>query len=123
MALPRNKPISNKYAQTYLADVSTAGSAFASAPRRGRIVKVWSILYGPITGADAAVTVKINGTAVPGLALTIAQDGSAAGDVDSAENGSPIVAIVNPGDSIEFASDGASSTTAPAGFLAEIAWN
>jgi hypothetical protein len=61
---------------------------------------------------------EINGTAVTGVSVTITQSGSAAGDVDSGEP--TAVTYVNEGDSIEFISDGASSTTAPATFTAVI---
>ena len=37
------------------------------------------------TTADAAFTFEIGGTAVTGGAITVAQSGSAAGDVDTAE--------------------------------------
>jgi hypothetical protein len=72
-------------------------------------VRVWSALNGAITGADSILTLKINGTAVTNGTLTIAQSGSAAGDVDvmtpSALN------MVAQGDAIEIETDGGSTNT------------
>ena len=118
MALPENTPLDERVVYAYMADVSTASSAFVRAPCRGRIVKMGSALYAAITGADAAITTEINGTAVTGGSWTITQSGSAPGDVDTAV---PTAAHrVNADDNIEFISDGASSTTAPAMFFAVI---
>jgi hypothetical protein len=102
-----------------MVDISAASSAFTVAPCRGRIVRVYSILQGAITAADANWTVEINGTAVTGLAAVVANASSAGGDVDSAV---PTASnnVVNEGDTIEFVSDGASSTTAAAMFVAVI---
>lgn len=118
MAYPRLGVLNDRYVFAYMADVSTASSAFVPAPCRGKIIKMGSALYAAITGADSAITTEINGTAVTGGAWTITQSGSAAGDVDTAE---PTAAnVVNEGDTIEFISDGASSTTAPMMFYAVI---
>ena len=118
MALPENTPLNERVVYAYMADVSTASSAFTVAPCRGRIIEMGSVLYVAITGADAAITSKIAGTAITGGSWTITQSGSAAGDVDTAV---PTAAhLVNDGDNIEFISDGASSTTAPAMFYAVI---
>lgn len=119
MALPENAPITQAALSAYLADLSTASSAFVVSPYRGRIVKVYSVIANAITSADAVWTVEINGTAVTGISVTVANTSSAAGDVDSDEpTGSNH--YVNPGDVIEFVSDGASSTTCPTTFVALI---
>jgi hypothetical protein len=118
MTLPTNHPLNEKIVWAYMADVSTASSAFAPATVRGKIVKMGSVIYNAITGADSAVTSKIAGTAITGGSWTITQSGSAAGDVDTAV---PTAAYtVNEDDNIEFISDGASSTTCPAMFFAVI---
>jgi hypothetical protein len=118
MALPKNRPLDVIRVHAYMADVSTASSAFVAAPTRGRMIKAGSALYAAITGANAAITMEINGTAVTGGSWTITQSGSAAGDVDTAE---PTAARdVVEDDVIEFITDGASSTTAPAMFFADI---
>jgi hypothetical protein len=101
----------------YLADVSTESSAFVSSPVRGQIVEAGSIIHNAVTNGDATITVKVNGNAVNGLSWTIANSGSAAGDVDSATC-SPLTktGTVIPGDSIEFASNGGCDTTCPTDF-------
>lgn len=118
MALPTPHPLNEKIVWAYAADISAASSAFAVAPVRGKIVKMGSVIYNAITGADSAVTSKIAGTLITGGSWTITQSGSAAGDVDTAV---PTAAnFVNEDDNIEFISDGASSTTCPAMFFAVI---
>jgi hypothetical protein len=118
MALPVPRPISETQVSAYLADISAASSAFTVAPCRGRIVRAYSTIYNAITGADAVWTMEINGTAITGVSVTVANSGSAGGDVDT---GNPTALnVVNEGDTIEFVSDGASSTTCPAMFVAVI---
>jgi hypothetical protein len=95
-------------------DVSTAGSVYVVAPDGGKIIKIQSVIDGTIATDDAAITTEINGTAVTGGAITIAYDGSAAGDVDSTE---PTAAnSVEEGDVIEIITDGASTNTVAATF-------
>jgi len=97
-----------------MADVSTAGSVHVVAPDNGKIIKVMSVIDGAIATANAGITTKINGTAVTGGAITIANASSAAGDVDSAE---PTAAnAVSEGDYISFTTDGASTNTVAATF-------
>jgi hypothetical protein len=119
MALPANRPLTEDSVHAYMADLSTASSAFVVSPWRGKITRVYSVIYNAITGADAVWTVEINGTAVTGISVTVANSGSAAGDMDSDEpTGSNH--YVTEGDVIEFVSDGASSTTCPTMFTAVI---
>ena len=68
----------------YMADVSTPSSAFIPSPCRGQLVEAGSVIKNAITGNNSAITVKVNGNLVSGLAWTISQGGSAAGDVDIA---------------------------------------
>lgn len=118
MPLPDNHSLDEVIVWAHLADVSTASSAFASAPVRGTIIKMGSVIYNAITGANAEITSKIAGTAITGGSWTITQSGSAAGDVDTAN---PTAArFVTEDQNIEFISDGASSTTTPAMFFAVI---
>ena len=93
-------------------DVSTASSTFVTVPDGGKIIKIFSALQGAISGADAALSFEIGGTAVTGGGITIANSGSAAGDVDSAE---PTAAnSINEGEAIEMITDGGSTGTAKA---------
>lgn len=90
-----------------IADVSTAGQVYVAVPINGTLVTVYSALGGAISGADAELTVKTAaGTAGT---ITIAQSGSAAGDVDSltvASNGA-----VTAGQTIEIETGGESTGT------------
>lgn len=118
MSLPNNRPLNVIRVFAYLADSSTAGSAFAIAPCRGKIVKMGSVINAAVTTADTAITSKIGGTAITGGSWTIAFSGAAAGDVDTAI---PTAAnSVNEDDNIEFISDGAGSGTVPTTFFADI---
>lgn len=109
------------YAQ--YADVSAAGSAFAVAPIKGHITRIYSALQSAITGADSAVTVEINGTAITSASLTVAYSSSAGGDIDSYEIDGVLTDETNrvaEGDTIEFISNGNSSTTAIINYYAVI---
>lgn len=119
MALPVPRPISETIVGTYYADLATAGSAFAVAPCRGRIVRTYSVIANAITTANGTWTVEINGTAITGVAGTVAFTGSAAGDVDTAV---PTASnnVVNEGDTIEFVNAGECDTTTPTMFYAVI---
>lgn len=93
-------------------DVSTASSTFVTVPDGGKIIKIFSALQGAISGGDAALSFEIGGTAVTGGGITIANSGSAAGDVDSSE---PTAAnSINEGEAIEMITDGSSTGTAKA---------
>lgn len=104
-----------------MTDISTAGSVWVPCPTDGRIVGLMSIISAAITGTNTAITLKKNGVAVTGAALTITQSGSAAGDVDSVDVPMSATAAVVKGDSLEVISDGASSTTSRGTFLILIA--
>ena len=90
-------------------DISTASSTFVAVPDGGKIIKIITALQGAISGANAAITFEIGGTAVTGGAITVAHSGSAAGTVDSAE---PTAANrVEESGTIEMITDGASTGT------------
>jgi hypothetical protein len=120
MALPENRPVDRVYVSAYMADVSTASSAFVTSPVRGYVKKIRGELYNAITVADANITAEINGTAVTGIAIVVATAGSAAGDTYADEPTSLSTSFVNPGDSLEIVSDGGSTTTAPMTWTWEI---
>jgi hypothetical protein len=92
-----------------IADVSTASSIFFVMPFAGTIKKLQTLLTGAITGADAAITVKKNGSAVSGFGVTVANASSAAGDVDTDTQDVTVAA----GDYIEVITDGGSTGTVP----------
>lgn len=119
MALPELHPLSEVDVVCHSASVGTTPvAAHARAPFRGKILKVWSILGGVITTADATVTSAINGTAITGGAITITATGSAIRDFDSAI---PTGAnLVNEDDVISFTPAGATGASIPATFGATI---
>jgi hypothetical protein len=118
MALPRNRPINETVVSAGLSDIGTAGSAFAVAPVKGRIERAFSVIGAAISGADSTWSIEINGSAVTGSSVTVANAGSAAGDVDSCE---PTGAhLVDEGDTIEFVNAGESTGPAPVSFFAVI---
>ncbi len=93
-----------------ITDVSAdSDSATGYAPFAGRVIEVWGVLGGAITGADAVIAPEINGTTVTG-ALTVPNVGSGAGVKSFMHpTGANFVAR---GDTLVGDSDGASSTTA-----------
>lgn len=78
----------------YIEDVSTAEVVHVPMPFAGTISKVITVLEGAISNADATVTVK-NASAASMGTLTIAQSGSAAGDVDTLSPSSNNTVSVN----------------------------
>ena len=88
-------------------DVSTASSTFVAIPDGGKVVKIITALQGAISGGDAAITFEIGGTAMTNSAITVANSGSAAGDIDTSE---PSAANrVEEDGTIEMITDGAST--------------
>lgn len=84
----------------------------------GRVVKIWSVIEGVLTTADATLTAKINGVAITTGVLTITQAGSAAGDIDTAV---PTAAnIVAVGDELSATVGGGNATATVANVLFEI---
>jgi hypothetical protein len=106
-----------------LVDLSTASISYAPIPVDGVVVDALSTIAAAITGADCTVTVKAikSGTTVTLGTITVTQSGSAAGDTDTMTiTGSEADRTVKRGDTIVFDSDGASSTTSIANFVAVI---
>lgn len=93
----------------YIADVSTAGQIYIPVPAEfdGEVVEIRTALNGAIATADATITPKIGGTAMTNGAITIANSGSAAGDVDTSYPTSSNA--VRAGEAIEIETDGAST--------------
>jgi len=91
-------------------DISTASSTFVAIPDGGKVVKILTALQGAISGANAAVTFEVGGTAMTNSAITVTHTSSAAGDVDTSE---PSAANrVEEGGTIEMITDGGSTGTA-----------
>lgn len=110
MAYPYIPDSRNIFVTAYLADISTAGQIYVTPGFSGRIRAAHTALNGAISGANAGITLKINGTAVTGGTITIAHSGSAAGDIDSCV---PTGANSFTADqAIEIETDGASTDTA-----------
>jgi len=106
------------YLNVSMPDISTAKSVWVVSPIAGTFTKLYSIINGTIATADCAITTEIGGTPVTNGGLTIAYDGSAAGDVDSA---TPTAAnTVSAGNALEIISDGASENAVDATFTLEI---
>ncbi len=102
-------PVGEFYLTTELDDVSTASSAWIAAPEAGTITKLKTIISAAITVGDAAITAEIGGTAITGIAITVANAGSAAGDVDTdTATGANTLAEDN---ALELITDGGSTTT------------
>ena len=90
-------------------DVSTGANHYCVMPFAGTISAIYTVLHGTIATADAGLTFKIGagGTEITDSAITIAYDGSAAGDVDSSTPSA--LNVVAVGDVIEMITDGAST--------------
>jgi hypothetical protein len=101
------RTLNDYFLHAEIADVSTASSTFVPVPDSGKIIKIITALQGAISGGDAAISFEIGGTAVTGGGITVANSGSAAGDVDTAE---PTAANqVEEGGTIEMITDGGST--------------
>ena len=91
-----------------ITDISTSGSTFVPVPDTGKVIKIITTIKNAISSSNAALTWEIGGVAMTNSAITVAQSGSAAGDVDTAV---PTGAndVLEDG-TIEMISSGASST-------------
>lgn len=98
----------------YLEDVSAVETVYVPVPFAGTVSKVLTVLEGSISSADSTVTVKNSAGTSMGT-ITIANSGSAAGDVDvllpSSNN------TVTADSFITVESDGASTNTAKLRFV------
>ena len=92
-------------------DISTADQVYVPIPEGcgGEVIEIRSAIHGAISVADADLTAKIGGTAMTNGVITVAQSGSAAGDVDVCNPSG--LNYVSPGDAIEIETDGASTGT------------
>jgi hypothetical protein len=88
-------------------DVTTAGSLYFAAPYNGVITKLQSVINGALASADEKIRLRLGGVAVTDSEITIANSGSAAGDVDTASPSSGN--SVTAGQAVQVQTDGASS--------------
>ena len=94
-----------------IADGSADATYYLVAPFAGTIVKIFTVIDGPVSTADITVTGKIGTTAITNGAVTITSAASAAGDVDSA---TPSAAnTVTAGQAISFVVAGGGSGGSP----------
>jgi hypothetical protein len=114
MTLANPRPLNIIRVFAHMADCSTPGSAFTTAPCRGRVVKMGSVIHAAVTTADNAITTKINGTAVIGGGWTIPFTGAAAGDVATVVPAAGNT--VNEDDAVAFITDGAGFGSVPTTF-------
>ena len=114
MPYPNKVPMADKIYCGTIADISTANSA-AHIPiwGQGEVIHVSTCIANAITSADATITVLKNGTAVTNGTITIANSGSAEGDVDSVDITLGNCSVIK-GDYIEVSSNGGSSTACKA---------
>tara|TARA_R110000772_G_scaffold12368_4_gene37827 strand:+ start:1393 stop:1863 length:471 start_codon:yes stop_codon:yes gene_type:complete len=66
----------------YIENISTATTVYVPIPFAGTVMKVVTVLEAAIGSSDATITVK-NAAAASMGTITVAQSGSAAGDVDT----------------------------------------
>lgn len=100
--------LKTKLVTVAIGDVSTAGSVFAVPGVAGTIIAISNVIDGAITGADSGLTFEIGGVAVTDAAITIANAGSAAGDVDQSTPSA--LNVITTEQAIEVVKDGLSST-------------
>lgn len=92
-----------------IVDVSTASSLWLVSPVAGNIVRIMSVIDGTIATAPCVLDPQIGGTSITGGAISIADSGSAAGDVDTATP--TALNVVAAGGAIEIANADASTNT------------
>ena len=90
-----------------IADISTSASSWVVSPYAGTIEKIYTVIDGAITSANAAISFEIDGTAVTDGGITITYASSAAGDVDSSTP--TALNAVTAGQAIEIITDGGST--------------
>jgi len=117
MAISRVNPqrtsgVGDIIVQTTIANISSASSSWVVSPFGGDITKIETVIDTAITTGDATITAELGGTLVTGSSITIANSGSAPGDVDSS---SPTGAnTVTAGQAIEIITDGGSTVASKA---------
>lgn len=101
--------LKTKLVTVVIGDVSTAGSVFVVPGVAGTVVGVSNVIDAAITAADAGLTFEIGGVEITGADITIANAGSAAGDVDQSTPSA--LNVITASDALEVVKDGLSTTT------------
>lgn len=109
--------VKNPRVTVQMDDISTAQSVWVSIGEACTFKKLTSIINGAITVDDAEITTEIDGVAVTGGDLTIANSGSAAGVVDTTTPTAANVLTASQG--LEIITDGGSTGTVAAVFTVE----
>lgn len=106
MALPTKLPIGYRVYTAEMTDVSTSSSTYIPVVARGKVVAIYTVLHGTVTGTSA-MTFSINATAITGG--SISDVGTTAGNVESCE---PTAAnLAYAGDYLKATTDGNSTNT------------
>jgi hypothetical protein len=106
------------YLNYELVDISTAKSDWLVVPVAGKITKIWSVIDGAITVADAILSFEIATVAVTNGNITVAFTGSAAGDVDSSTP--TALNVLAAGQALEIITNGGSTGSINATLTFEI---
>ncbi len=105
-----------------LVDVNTSSVAYTAVPYQGRLRTAWACISAAVTSLDTTVTIKKKSgglTAVSIGTIVLAASGSAIGQTTQATiTGSEIDCTFAAGDTLQFDSDGAGSSTSIANFHA-----
>ena len=103
--------------QVRIADISAAEDLYLMMPKC-TVTKISSVLSGAISVADATITAYNNTDAMTDGVITLAYDGSAAGDIDSC---TPTDNLTFDGstDYLKLVGDGGSTTAVPVHVLVE----
>ena len=103
----------NKYSlSSQMTDISTANDkVYFYIPYKSQMTSIAAVLYGPISTANAVLSVYVNGVLFAD-SLTVTQSGSSAGQVHQVNF--TTANTISAGSVVEVRTDGASDTTARA---------
>ncbi len=101
-------PVGSFYLFTELVDISAAGSGFIAVPAVGVISTLQTCIAKAITSGDAVITAEIDDTAITGISITVANAGSAPGDVDTGT--ATALNVIAVGEALEMKTNNGSST-------------
>lgn len=102
---------SPNYQEDYISidipDISTASSHWLVVPYNCTIDKIYSVIDGAISIADAILSFEIGGIVITDSSITITQSGSAAGDIDLSSPSA--LNVLTAGQAIEVITNGGST--------------